>query len=127
MHLIKKIVIISAATILGIPILFCLSLYGYSLYCNLNPSHVNLKKDGFVKFFSFEMEKGKVLVEVYAKAGKKKNFKDFVIVRKGVLPFGIKAVSTIIPGFCYWMEAQPTVINRRTGENNNKSTGNFLF
>lgn len=112
MRIVIKILIIFAATIIGLPAIFCIVLYGYSLYCNLNPDHVNLKKDGYVKIFSFITSKKKVLVEVYAMTGGKNSSGKFVIVRKGILPFGIKLVSTIVPGFCSWANASSQIDSR---------------
>jgi hypothetical protein len=127
MKIVIKIIIITVSTIIGLPILFCVALYGNSLYCNLNPSHVDLQKDGFVKFFSFVTSEKKVLVEVYAKPWKEKNTGEFVIVRKGVLPFGIKLVSTTMSGLCHWIKPLPEMYSNLTKKTIISSPGTLWF
>jgi hypothetical protein len=59
----------------------------------MNPDHVNLHKDGWVKVISFKTGWKKIPVEIYGRPGKEANSGEFVVVRKGVLPFRVVAVS----------------------------------
>jgi hypothetical protein len=95
---IKKILVILLLTIVLVPAFILLGICTQSFYLNMNPDHVNLNKDGWVKVISFTTIKNKIPVEIYGKPGKEANSGEFVILRRGVLPF--KMVSITSKYFC---------------------------
>jgi hypothetical protein len=97
-----KITIGGLIALVVIPLVAYLLLYCYTFSVNMNPDHVNLNKDGWVRFVSFKTGKKNVLVEVYARAGKEKNSGEFVVARKGVLWFGMQAVTPVFKRNHVW-------------------------
>jgi len=90
---VKKIVLIILIVLVGVPALAFLGLCAQSYYLNMNPDHVNLNKDGWVKVISFTTSKRNIPIEIYGRPGKEKNSGEFVVVRKGVLPFWMVAIT----------------------------------
>jgi hypothetical protein len=62
---------------------------------NINPNHVNIEKGGWELILSFKTIKKNVPVEIYARPMKMPNSGEFVMVRKGLLPFGMNSISEI--------------------------------
>jgi hypothetical protein len=89
-----------------IPVLGYLGLYAQALYLNMNPDHVDLQKGGWVKLMHFttdtKTDKHKTLVEIYGKSANEPNSGDFLIVRHGLLPFGIPLISAIYNAKHLW-------------------------
>lgn len=64
-----------------------------SLYWNLNPDFININNGKWNLLFEFETSEKCHNVKVFGKPGKQKYSGEFVIVRKGILPFGLELVS----------------------------------
>jgi hypothetical protein len=90
---VKKIVLIVISVIVLVPALVFLGICAQSYYMNMNPDHVDLKKDGWVKVIAFTTVWKKIPVEIYGRPGKEENSGEFVVVRKGVLPFGLMSIT----------------------------------
>jgi|WetSurMetagenome_2_1015567.scaffolds.fasta_scaffold58577_1 hypothetical protein len=95
----RNILLIIVFVLIGLPLFGYLGLYAIALHRNMNPDHVNLQKGGWVKLMHFttdaKTDKHKTLVEIYGKSTKEPNSGGFVIVRPGLLPLGISAISPI--------------------------------
>jgi hypothetical protein len=94
-----KTILIIFGAIIALPLLGYIGLCVKAFYLNMNPDHVDLQKGGWVKLMHFttdtRTDKRKTLVEIYGKSAKEPNSGNFIIVRQGLLPLGILAVSPI--------------------------------
>jgi hypothetical protein len=91
----RNIVIILLSAFVFIPVLVYLGLCTRAFYMNINPDHVNIEKDGWKFILSFKTIEKNVRVEIYGRPLQKPNSGEFIMVRKGLLPFKIISISKI--------------------------------
>jgi hypothetical protein len=123
-----KTILIIFGAIIALPLLGYIGLCVKAYYLNMNPDHVDLQKGGWVKLMHFttdtRTDKRKTLVEIYGKSINKPNAGNFLIVRPGLLPFGITAISPIYNANHLWrknylfLNANTTTIIKGAGIEN---------
>ena len=123
-----KTILIIFGAIIALPLLGYIGLCVKAFYLNMNPDHVDLQKGGWVKLMHFttdtRTDKRKTLVEIYGKSINKPNAGNFLIVRPGLLPFGITAISPIYNANHLWrknylfLNANTTTIIKGAGIEN---------
>ena len=84
------------------PLIWKSGIFLYSLSKNFNPDHVELEKDGWYRFLSFVTEKNKIYVEIYGHPIDNEELHQFVVIRKGILPFGLKLISPVYDEVDCW-------------------------
>lgn len=87
-------------------ILLFVVVFGTAAYLNLNPDGANLTDGSWHKVVSFRTVARDVGVELYGRLSAGTDRGSFVIVREGVFPFGIKAVSPVYEARHLWRREQ---------------------